>query len=202
MGYDLDDLKDKKSDAERKLEEEEKEIKEDNLKSAKAARMKLEGAHLKQKAITDEIKRQNEKLEVARQAGFNVYDQGNEAGRKAIDLEKNSNPLDFLAGAKGKYSKWSNEDQNERAEIENMKKTKEEHVEAGANPSLHSGGNDSETTEELKKILLNTKNIARETEAQSMEGKKQETKLNQIYTTGKYAEENVKKTDERLKKDL
>lgn len=212
--YNLEDVK-KKSKKSEVVQELDKEIKRkaegmerESSRKAKSARLKLEKAEERQKRTTDEMRRQNEKLENARQNAFSVYEHAGEAEKQAVTLDKDENAFDPLASTKIKYVNWANQDVQADEDVRRMKERtfEGEPQEVSGEESFKQNGEyvegEKKTNKELFKILKSVKNITRETDIQSKEGQTQETKLKDILKTGDYAGKKIKKADERLKDNL
>lgn len=212
--YNINDINQQsKNEIEQEIDEEAKKaekIERDNLQKSKLARKKLEKAEQKQKLTTDEMRRQNEKLENARQSAFRTYENAEEANRKVTELEKERSGFGMFASARAKVSNWAGEDAAARRDVEEMmNRTFEEGKEGTDTQSMSIKIDEKEevkgegkTNEELKRILKAAKNINKETEIQSKEGKKEETRLKDILKTTKYAEDPAKKATEKLEKDV
>lgn len=214
--YNIEDIdQQNKPKIEQEIDEEAKkaeEIERGTHQKTKLARKKLEKAEQKQKLTTDEMRRQNEKLEEARQSAFKTYENAEEANRKVTELEKERSGLGMFASARAKISNWAGGDAAARRDVEEMKGRTFEDGSSEAQPAstkIEEKGKvnegvkgEKETNEELERILKTVKNINKETEIQSKEGKKEETRLKDIMKTTKYAEDPAKKATEKLEKDV
>lgn len=213
--YNLEDVKKKTKKSEvaeeldKKIEQRAEGIERESREKAKAARLKLEKAEEMQKNTTDTVRRQNEKLENARQNAFSVYEHAGEAEKQAVTIDKEASAFDPLAAAKIKYVNWANQDQQADEDVERMKNRtfeSKEPQEVSETGSFKQDGEyvkgEKETNKELFKILKSVKSIARETDIQTKEGQTQETKLKDILKTSDYAGKKIKKADDRLKDNL
>lgn len=179
-----------------------REIEKNNKKKAKSARLRLEKAAEVQKSTIDELKKQNEGLEYAKNDAITTFNNSNTARKKANELLNEKSIFTFAPKTRTWFDNWKENPTAAKSDIKKMKNTRStrkhnkdesKHVEVKGNTK-----EELETNLELKKLYDVTLKINKQTEEQKRESTKQKTKLNDLIKTSKYAQKELEQTGKKL----
>lgn len=184
-------------------------IEKGSYKKTKSARMKLEEAANKQKGTTNRMRMINENLKEGKKSGVKTYKNAKLAREQATELNKEKNMFNPFSKTRGKIEKWQDKDTKAEAEIKEIENQKDEnenegYKNSGTEANIFGGGSfkeEEQTNKELMKILQTTKEIEKETAAQSKEGKKQKKHLEDIEKTAEHAKKEAEKATKKLDDD-
>jgi len=185
-----------------------KKIEKKNYSKVKNARKKLQKAEAVHKDTTQEIKKQNEKLEGVRHS--KIAEEAERAREIAITLENEKSAVNPFSGVQSKFQQMKSKTGGGGGNIRKMTHDNEgdDNNEATMSSEMNLADDEGatkeekETNDELRKMYKTMRSIKKETKVQSRDSKKQKSKLVDIMKTTEDTKKSVKKTNEMVEKDL
>lgn len=185
-------------------------IEEMNFQKSKQARMELERAADTQKQTTETMRAQGEKIGAAKNSARRLNKNAGAANDLAIELEDNRSAFSCNFGCLTGIRKWCSREGGEKEAVQGLDmnrgdavpETKEIVEEEYDDSGKEYIKGQHKTDKEMSKILHNLKKINAEASTQDQLAKQQKTDLEDIQRANDYTERQVRKTDQRLNKEL
>ncbi|KAG0434688.1 hypothetical protein DMUE_5078 [Dictyocoela muelleri] len=192
-----------KDEADRMIEERQRQLEEENLNIARIARLKLQKTAQQQKEVTTELQKQGEQLVNAERSGKNVH---KNVRRGAVTTEKIKDEgyffkIPFIRQIKSFFLGYKTEDQlvTETRNNEDYDQSSSEfNIESFDKDEIVPG--EDATDKELLGIYKTLKGMKNENKKQQLEIGKQKVTMENINTYNKDSEAIIDRTNKELKK--